>query len=279
MAVNEGWTIGNPILPDAAPHVQLVIQAGSHECMKISCHRVVTLLGSRDGCKVTLKHKRVSPVHLALVNNGLQIFAIDLVTRHGTLLNGLKMQHEHLSDGDVLTLAPWEFRVDIQESAQSGDADVHPFDLEPSPRMVTFEHIESGRLLKPGRDLCTIGRRNGCDIVISDPRVSRAHALLLGYYGRRAIVDLLSGGRTFINDKPIEFHFLEDGDLIRVGDSQFRTRLIGSPIGGSASGDVPDSVETTVALTTEERGSDLVDIRATETLQPWRIADRARPKH
>lgn len=263
-----------PIVADGAPQLSFGLNIRSHEETKAPCRRVVTLLGARDGCKLTLRHDLVSPVHLAVVNDGYHVFAIDLASRRGTRLNGLKLQHERLSDGDVLTVHPWELRVEIGQPTPAGDSDVLPFALEPSPRHVVLEHVDSGRLLKPTRELCVIGRRNGCDIVVSDRRVSRVHAMLLSYFGRPAIVDLLSRNGTVVNDEPVTFRYLEEGDAVTIGETRFRVRLIGSTMGDRS---VADSVaaEGTVVLDEEQQESDLIDIHTTENAQNWRIADTA----
>ncbi len=266
----------NPTVADAAPRLTLVVQGGPQAGTQLPCHRVVTLLGAREGCKVTLKHHRVSPVHVAIVNDGAQVLAVDLATEMGTVLNGLKMEHETLKDGDVLTVSPWELRVEIRQPAHTGTADLHPFGLEPTPRLVVLEHLETGRIMQSNRDVCLIGRRHGCDIVVDDTRVSRVHALLASYFGRPIVFDLRSRNTTLVNDRPVEFRLLEDEDILTIGDSRFRARLVGSSVAaraqeGKAEGKA--AVEATVALTPEERAGDLVDIQATEGSQRWHVAE------
>ncbi len=272
MTTRNGPTKANPVTADSAPRVHLVVQAGRESESRIRCRRVVTLLGSRVGCKVTLRHGRVSPVHVAIVNNGSDVLAVDLVTKTGTLLNGLKMEHEQLSNQDTLSIRPWEFRVDIEKPTHSGEADVHPFGLEPAPHVVALEHTATGRILQPSRAVCVIGRRNGCDITISDSQVSRAHALLLTYFGRPAIFDLLSNNETSVNDEPVEFHLLKNDDVITIGESRFRVRLVDSAIGERTPKN-DKAAEMPVAVSSENPRSDLVDIRSTEKKRPWRIAD------
>ena len=264
---------GVPQATGAALWVRLVVRGGPHAGTETACSRVVTLVGSREGCKVALRHPQVAPVQAALVNDGFQVLAIDLVTPRGTLLNGLKLEHERLSNGDVLTVGPWSFTVRVEERAHSGDADVHPFDLEPTPRSIVLEHVDTGRVMQPNRELCIIGRRNGCDIVISDKKVSRVHALLLNYFGRPAIFDLLSNSGTKVNDANVDLHLLANGDVITIGEARFKVRLVGSPVGNAGAMDEV-GVETTIALTAEEKSSDLIDIHTTESAQPWRIADK-----
>src|ERR1700675_4874427 len=104
MSTSELPQTAIPAVADSAPRLNLVVQKGPQCGTRIPCRRVVTLIGSREGCKVNLRHRRAAPVHTALVNNGSEIIAVDLLTPAGTLLNGLQLQHETLSDGDLLTV-------------------------------------------------------------------------------------------------------------------------------------------------------------------------------
>ncbi len=262
MTAGDKATRANLIVAEAAPRLSLVLRPGTEDETSITCRRVVTLLGSRPGCKVNLRHHRVAPVHAAIVNDGSRILAIDLVTKKGTLLNGLNMEHEPLDDGDLLTIHNWEFRVEIKEPTHSGHADAHPFGLDPSPRVVALEQMPNGRILSSSRDLCIIGRRNGCDVAISDTRVSRVHALLLSYFGHPVIFDLLSSNNTFVNDTPVGFCRLKNEDIITVGECRFRVRLVGSAIS-----------EQAARASEKQPAADLVDIQSTESKQRWRIAD------
>ncbi len=261
-----------PPVADSAPRLSLVVQKGPQTGTRLQCRRVVTLLGSREGCKVNLRHRRVAPVHAALVNNGSEVVAVDLLTPAGTRLNGLKMQHETLSDGDLLTVNQWELRVEFEQPDSNGNADAHPFDLEPTPHVVALEHLGTGRVLQPNRAICLIGRRNGCDIVLPDDRVSRAHALLLTYFGYPAILDLLTPNGTLVNDASIQFHALKDNDVVTIGDARFRIRLVGSAVDKRGSNNHKPAAPL-VALAKEPVTADLIDIQKTEGGQSWRIAD------
>jgi len=263
-----------PAVADSAPRLNLVVQKGPQSGTRIHCRRVVTLIGSREGCKVSLRHRRAAPVHTALVNNGNEVIAVDLLTPAGTYLNGLKLQHETLNDGDVLTVDQWELRVEIEQPdcSGNGNADAHPFDLEPTPNVIALEHLETGRVLQPNRAVCLIGRRNGCDIALPDSRVSRAHALLVTYFGYPAILDLLTPNGTLVNNTPTHFQVLKDGDVVTIGDAQFRARLVGSAVAKRSSNNHKPA-SPRVALAEEPVSADLIDIQQTESAQSWRIAD------
>ncbi len=263
-----------PITAESAPRFWLATATGTNSESSIECRRVVTMIGSRSGCKVNVPHPKVAPVHVAIVNDGTRILAIDLVTTTGTLLNGLKLEHECLSDGDVLKIHAWEFRVKIQMPPRSGTGDAESLGMDTSLNVMALQELPTGRVLKLGRDLCTIGRRHGCDIVISDDKVSRTHALLLTYFGYPAILDLLSGTRTFVNNDPVGFRHLRDDDVITIGGSTFRVRLVGSAAVERAARD-PRTAGKSVDLRVDEVPPDLVDIQTAESKHRWRIVDDA----
>ena len=251
----------------------MVVRSGDQADKRIHCRRIVTFVGSRSGCKVSLQHPGVSSVHLAVVNCGVQVVAVDLLSKRGTKLNGLKMEHEVLNDGDVLTVDPWELLVEMQRPSHRGHDDVLPFELEPTPQVVALEHLGTGRILQPHRDVCLVGRRSGCDIHIDDKSVSRAHALLIRYFGYPAIVDLLSRNKTFVNDEPVTYRELKDKDVVKIGESQFCVRLVGSAASQQASKN-SRPVESSVTAAPETPGGDLIDIETVEGSQRWNIADK-----
>ncbi len=260
-----------PLAPACAPGVRLVAAAGTGAETRITCRRVVTLLGSRDGCKVILRHGGVSPVHAAIVNNGTDVLAVDLITPQGTLLNELKMQHEHLRNGDVITVGSWAFAAEIHPPDPHAEG-FHPFGLEPAPKVIALEHMATRRILQPTREICIIGRRQGCDIAISSVSVSRTHAILFTYFGFPAIFDLLSRNPTLVNDEPVAFKLLQDEDVVTIGESRFRMRLFGSPASEQASRRT-DGVSKPVTPIVQAPAQDLIDIQTTEGSQRWRIVD------
>ncbi len=261
-----------PLVADSAPRLNLVAQSSSRGGMKIACRRIVTLLGARPGCKINLPHPSVSPVHLAIVNNGAQIIAADLLSRRGTKLNDLKMEHEVLNHGDQFTLDLWKFRVEILQGKTADHEDAHPFELDQTPHAVALEHLDSGRVLQLNREICVIGRRGACDIHIDDDRVSRVHALLLTYYGHPAICDLLSKTGTLVNNEPVTYRTLKDMDVLGIGEAQFRVRLVVSKVGEQTPKQL-EAPQHDVEPEPDDTASDLIDIQAVEGSQRWQVAE------
>ncbi len=266
-----------PTIASGSPKLKLSLTSGSQVGLRVSCHRVVSLLGSREGCKIHIPDRRISPVHLAFINDGSSIKAIDLLSKTGTKLNDLTLEYETLHHGDVIETASWSFEAHIQRTPNYDQTDEHVLDADLTPQGIMLEHLSSGRRLQPNRDVCIIGRRAGCDIHLDDNRVSRTHALLMTYFGRPAIVDLLTGNGTFVNGESVAFRKLHSGDLLKIGESEFRVQL-GAPGVGSNGLPHRDAVFKKPRLVTPENDhpDDQINIAETEGSQRWRIAEKTK---
>ncbi len=263
-----------PVLPEHAIQISLILKGPSGQEQTVNCRRIVTFLGSKPGCKIQLKHPYISGVHLALVNMGQKVIAVDLVTQNGIILNGLKMQHEAIRGNDLFFIEPWEAEVVLK--APPREAMRSEPSLDPTPDGLALIHIATGRVLRPKREVCMIGRRSGCDISISDGCMSRVHALLFLFENHPVICDVLSENGLLVNDKPAVYRRLDHDDVVTIGESKFRVHLLGMPNVGSGSGSgtskrITGSTSTTIKL--KPAAKDLIDIAETEQSQRWRIAD------
>jgi hypothetical protein len=127
------------------------------------------------------------------------------------------------------------------------------FNIDPAPRMHTstiFEDNDDGGMsnarearrlvgwlvsysldpmgvdfkLYEGRNI--IGRGMNCNITVNDNMVSSEHAVLLYRANKYSITDRQSSHGTFVNGQDIDLEpmYLEDGDRIRVGKTEFLFR-------------------------------------------------------
>lgn len=67
-----------------------------------------------------------------------------------------------------------------------------------------------------------IGRSEESEIVLLDPSVSRAHALVEVLAGSPIVRDLGSTNGTFLNGRRVEAESLRDGDELRFGNTRMR---------------------------------------------------------
>src|SRR3954467_14487078 len=93
--------------------------------------------------------------------------------------------------------------------------------------MAEFTFVErkpmDGREHTLGTD-ATVGRE-GCDIVLADPEVSRRHAALRITGDGAAVEDFGSTNGTFVNEQRVEgTRSLNDGDVVRFGNTEWELR-------------------------------------------------------
>ncbi|MGP8166178.1 MAG: FHA domain-containing protein [Steroidobacteraceae bacterium] len=96
-----------------------------------------------------------------------------------------------------------------------------------------------------------IGRALGCELQIDSSSVSRHHALLLQGARELIIEDLNSTNGVVVNDRKVSRQILRDGDLVTIGEIQFRCVLKPTPRAADApsgppAGEVPAAADSGV---------------------------------
>src|SRR5215831_17240863 len=86
--------------------------------------------------------------------------------------------------------------------------------------------LASGEQHRAGEEIrvtepLTIGRDEGCGVVLADPSVSRRHARLVGTPEGLKVVDLGSGNGVWAGAKRIKELVLAMGDQFRIGSTVF----------------------------------------------------------
>ena len=107
------------------------------------------------------------------------------------------------------SLAPGVFRVTAELREGAG---------APSPCVV----LPDGRRVDIGAEPLVIGRLAECQVVLSDPNVSRRHAELRHEGTDVVVADLGSTNGTLVNGRPVRQQRLADGDEITVGSTVLR---------------------------------------------------------
>jgi predicted component of type VI protein secretion system len=103
-----------------------------------------------------------------------------------------------------------------------------------------------GREVQPTPD-AVIGRE-GTDIVLADPEVSRRHAAIRAHGDGLAIEDLGSTNGTYVNDQRVQgTQPLSDGDTVRLGNTVWQVRAPAAAAGATMVGQVPAAPQVTAA--------------------------------
>jgi hypothetical protein len=121
-----------------------------------------------------------------------------------------------LEDGKArVTMAP---RANVPAGAieiEAGGAAL----VSKSFRLRTVEGVPPGEIYAiEGRS--RIGRSDDGEIVLLDPSVSRAHAVVEVRAGEAIVRDLSSTNGTYLNGRRIESGSLQDGDELRFGNTR-----------------------------------------------------------
>lgn len=85
--------------------------------------------------------------------------------------------------------------------------------------LVVLRGRRQGRDFRIEKDSSVLGRDGSCDYPIEDETVSREHCRIRIESGAFAIYDLGSGNGTYLNGARIYRADLQDGDILKIGES------------------------------------------------------------
>lgn len=91
----------------------LVLQNGRQAGARRPLGVCTTFIGRSQGCDIRLNVDGVEPMHCLLVvtDGGVQLRDLDTV--HGTLVNDVRADKVRLTDGDLLRIGPFHFRLEL----------------------------------------------------------------------------------------------------------------------------------------------------------------------
>lgn len=209
-----------------------VAGAGSEPDRLIKVRRPFALVGRTADADVAIDDRAVSARHAYLHVDPRGVYAVDLVTRTGTRINGTSQMVGWLRPGDWVEVAGR--RVELIRVRLGGvvvdpppcDADMLADNAQDSLVGVTLEPRRSND--PPwvlGSELVFLGWSASCGIQVKDTAVARTHCALVRAANGAYLVDLC-GRQTWVEDRPVRGAApLHDGDLITIGSTQFTARI------------------------------------------------------
>ncbi len=179
---------------------------------EVPLSRTVTLVGSGAGARLQLISSSVSKSHALLVNCDRGVYVRDLASRTKVVVNGKDVREAVLNQGDAVQFGKFAFTFNEPPGRDEEARDqVEP----PVAGQIEVTGVDSPI---PLSERCLLlGRRDTCDIVVTDDSVSTAHAVIFEMDGRRFVRDLGSRTGTFVNGNQVHQAELEIGDTIRIG--------------------------------------------------------------
>lgn len=182
------------------------------ETRSIRVDRTVCILGAHPRVHLPLHSSMVSRTHALIVTDGGETYVRDLASRNGVYVNGNAVREGRLRHGDLLCVGPYAFWWGAKTPS-------------PRPRDLSEEDTGVALLAVPGerepREITgrtfVIGSREGCDMLLDNPLVDTAHAVVYRRGSKFHLRDLNSRTGTFVNGRRARDVELRRGDQIRVG--------------------------------------------------------------
>jgi adenylate cyclase len=82
--------------------------------------------------------------------------------------------------------------------------------------------LEQGQIHKIDRPTTTFGRSNTCEVILTDPQISRHHCQILLGMGGVTLKDLGSAHGTYLNGTRVIEGSVQNKDVISAGNTRFR---------------------------------------------------------
>jgi two-component system, NtrC family, response regulator GlrR len=151
--------------------------------------------------------------------------------------------------------------VENEQGTLPGDRRmVYPGGTVPAFRLTVVEGPDAGTTVTSTSERCTIGAHARCDMVLTDPRVSRFHCEIRIDAGGARLRDTGSLNGTYVDGLRVLDVFVRDGSRIWLGKTVLRFELTG--------------VENRVAMSESHRFGPLVAV-SQEMRQVFRLLETA----
>jgi pSer/pThr/pTyr-binding forkhead associated (FHA) protein len=225
--------------------LQLVVESQSAAEGELRLlHQPFALIGRDLRADVVLDHPQVSRRHVYLQVVDGQAFWVDLESRTGTRTDGEHQKTGWLDNGRPLCLGPFVIQRFVGDNQIGTNrpqrelpraAPLVAVGCSHTLPEVSLEFLNgpSQAMVWPVRRVMSlIGSASGCKFRLTDASVSRFHASLLRTAAGLWIVDLLGQGGITVNDVPLRFSHLVDGDQLRIGRYLIRIRYQSGHQGG-----------------------------------------------
>lgn len=199
-------------------------------------------IGRSPGCMVRLADSSVSRLHAIIRYTEENLWLIEKrATNNTVLLNGEEIENAVLEGGEEILISNFTLRINITEDEASQKINTEALGLSDDLRASNEEDGKTkisktplkAYLLFPTNTANTerfsvekkstlIGRGTGCDIILFEKQCSRKHLELSKVGLTFHLKDLNTVNGTYVNGEKVKTHELEPGDIIKVGELEFK---------------------------------------------------------
>jgi pSer/pThr/pTyr-binding forkhead associated (FHA) protein len=201
-------------------------------------HQPFAVIGRDSRSDVVLDHSLVSRRHVYIQIVQGRAFWVDLESRTGTRADNEHRKFGWLDRGRTICVGPYVIRRSLDDfpaneklarGGRGGDVPLYsrPSGISPLPEVaLEFLNGPAQSMSRPVRRvLSLIGSASGCKFRLTDSSVSRFHCTLLQTADGLWIIDLLGQRGISVNDMPLRFSHLADGDVVGIGRYRIRARF------------------------------------------------------
>jgi pSer/pThr/pTyr-binding forkhead associated (FHA) protein len=195
-----------------------VAKAGERASENWVFSRPFLIIGRRSDSDLVLDHWQISRRHAYLQYLDGGFICVDLGSRTGTFGGDATERAGWISRDQALQIGPYEVRPTWPARTTRDLSDLPGIVWELPRRAV------GNPVWRMEHQLALVGRSPSCRVRIVEKDVSKFHCSLVRTRLGVWAVDLLGQGGLFVNDEPVRYARLDDGDELRVGSHILRPR-------------------------------------------------------
>jgi len=166
-------------------------------------------IGRAPDNDIVITSRFVSGRHARIEPHGIAHQIVDIGSTNGLLFEGKRLPANTphvLTDSAVLRIG----------DPATGNFVTLTYRNPQAPKVQQAAAVARSYRLDPTDPQITIGRE-GCEILLDNPQVSRNHAVIDRVNGKHVLRDVGSTNGTFVNGRRITEHTLVKGDIIQIG--------------------------------------------------------------
>ena len=185
------------------------------------------LIGRQENCDIVLPSSSVSRQHANIFVKEGRCYIEDLNSANGVTVDGQRVvKQRHLGTASQVRIGDYYLYLEYRGNEQLEDQDVRQTlyisDSSDHNKLVRINDEFAGEEFKLSEVENTIGRTDENFILLSDPSISREHALVSREGNTYTLIDLGSSNGTRVNGnevtQPVQ---LQSGDIVEFGSVEF----------------------------------------------------------
>ncbi|MCC6766558.1 MAG: FHA domain-containing protein [Deltaproteobacteria bacterium] len=171
--------------------------------------------------ELVLKENSVSRRHACFEYQEGRLIVRDMKSANGVLVAGVRIRGpKPVVAGDRVRIGSFDVEV-LDEAGKEGAAEAA------SARLVALDGPYRGESFALDKEVVTVGRVAGNDIVLEDASISRRHAKITRSGSTWTVEDLGSSNGSTVGGGKITKSVLSDGDRVGFGDVMFQFKSTG----------------------------------------------------